>query len=76
MGKDPKKVVNTEEQNRTVNPGDKNYGTGDTSADSPVVETQEVAGEMEKADGASEVDQPYRLEGDDASAIERNFPNL
>ncbi len=78
-----KKVVNTEEQNRVVNPRDKDYNPDDrerasssteSSASTPASGTANP--ETEKPDGGSEVERPHRIEGEDADDIERKIPNM
>lgn len=74
-----KKVVNTEEQNRIVNPGGKDYSgkkeeTGLSGEPQPSSSTDNP--ETEKPDGGSEVERPHRIEGEDADDIERKIPNM
>lgn len=70
-----KKVVNTEEQNRTVNPGNRD---NTTTSEEPLLNTSADSdqGEIEKPDGGSEVERPHRIEGEDADGIERKIPNM
>jgi hypothetical protein len=78
MNDKDKKVVNTEEQNRTVNPADRDYKEGDQSQE-PLMNTNtntENPPETEKPDGGSEVERPHRIEGEDAGDIERKIPNM
>jgi hypothetical protein len=75
-----KKVVNTEEQNRAINPNDRDYKE-DTSSQEPLVNNDnikksETNPETENPEGGSEVETPHRIEGDDAGSIERKIPNL
>lgn len=74
-----KKVVNTEEQNRVVNPGGRDFSDREEEAGSekesqPVNKTDNP--ETERPDGGSEVERPHRIEGEDADDIERKIPNL
>lgn len=73
-----KKVVNTEEQNRPVNPQDKDYKENrSASQDSSQLNTVKNSnpGETEKPD-EGEIERPHRIEGDDADSIERKIPNM
>lgn len=79
MSDKDKKVVNTEEQNRAVNPGDSEYQEDSISQDAvPGYET-DGSGVSEKPTpekSENEAKRPSRIEGDDASGIERNDPNV
>lgn len=67
MDRDPKKIVNTQEQNKAINPADKNYGEGNQSQETPVsTNKQDNPGEYEMPDVAAEAEQLFRIEGDDA----------
>jgi hypothetical protein len=80
MSDKDKKVVNTEEQNRTVNPEDKSYEKDAdlVSDERPLSSAQEDATspEIENPDQGDEIETPHRIEGDDAGDIERKIPNL
>jgi hypothetical protein len=77
MGSQHKKVVNTEEQNRTVNPGDIRENESSNDKD-PLLKSgnNETPPETEDPDGGNEVETPHRIEGDDAGSIERKIPNM
>jgi hypothetical protein len=78
MNDKDRKVVNTEEQNRAVNPGNEDYQEETSPNESPVV--TKTAGnnspETEKPERGADVERPHRIEGDDADGIERKIPNL
>lgn len=79
MNDKDKKVVNTEEQNRTVNPGDKDYNEGESTREQKQDQktiTKNDQAEVENPDGGSEIERPHQIEGDDADGIERKVPNL
>ena len=72
------KVVNTEEQNRAVNPGSGDYQ--ETSPKESLGINQNITSnntpETEKPEKGADVERPHRIEGDDADSIERKIPNL
>lgn len=79
MNDKDKKVVNTEEQNRAVNPGDSEYQEDSISQDAvPGYETDDTSVSEKPAPEKSENEakRPSRIEGDDASSIERKDPDM
>lgn len=74
-----KKVVNTEEQNRTVNPGDSVIQEDSISQDA-VENTSGASTEREpeprNPEGGVETDQPNRLKEENEPANERDYPDL
>jgi hypothetical protein len=77
MSSQDKKIVNTEEQNRTVNRGENRENENDSDKDSFLKSgTKEAPAETENPDEGSEIETPHRIEGDDAGRIERKIPNM
>ena len=75
MPRDNERVVNTQEQSRTVNPGDiidPESGVGNNVQATPVSADQQP--DVDIPDTEKEI--PQRIEGDDASGIERKIPNM
>jgi hypothetical protein len=76
MDKD-KKVVNTEEQNRAVNPGDSVIQEDSISQDSPEkVSNTGNANEPGKPEGGVETDKPQQVTEQDEERPERDYPDL
>jgi hypothetical protein len=78
MNDKDRKVVNTEEQNRAVNPGNQDFEEESSPKESPVI-TKSAGNstpESEKPERAADVEAPHRTEGDDADSIERKSPKL
>lgn len=74
---DRKKVVNTEEQNEPVNPGDRMGEESVTSKDEQVNDSDEKnSNKNEKIERGSEAERPNHIEGDDAAGIDRKIPKL
>jgi hypothetical protein len=76
MNDKDKKVVNTEEQNRAVNPGS-SEDQESAPHEEPITNNKTNSqGEIEKPEKGSEVERPHPIEGDDADSIERKIPDL
>lgn len=78
MNDKDRKVVNAEEQNRAVNPGNEDFEEESSPNESPVITktTGTSTPETEKPERGADVETPRRTEGDDADSIERKIPNL
>lgn len=72
---DRKKVVNTEEQNLPVNPGDR-ADEETIPAGNEQVSNEENKNNIENPKKGNEVEGPHRMEGDDAAGIDRKIPKL
>jgi len=74
LDNDRKKVVNTEEQNEPVNPGDR--VDEDTVASNEEPTNTQEKNPAKNQERETEVERPHRIEGDDASGIDRKIPKL
>jgi len=72
---DRQPVVNSEEQNKPINPADRDYNESTNSAETQFNNTNNTPRET-NPDGGSAVDKPDRLEGEDDENTERKIPKL
>lgn len=76
MNDKDKKTVNTEEQNRAVNPGDSEYQE-DSISQQPADEPSKTADkDNESREKPNETKRDQRVEGDEINIAERKKPNL
>lgn len=73
---DRKKVVNTEEQNLPVNPGDRADEETVPTRSEQVSNEHKSSEEIENPGKGNEVERPHRIEDDDAAGIDRKIPKL
>lgn len=68
-------IVNSEEQNKPINPADSPYHAPTDSVETKVDNTNNSPGKN-RVDGASAIDKPDRIEGGDDNSNERSIPKL
>jgi hypothetical protein len=72
---DRQPVVNTEEQNKPVNPAGADYNESATAGETTVNNSNNTPGQT-NPDGDSAVDKSDRLEGEEKETNERRLPKL